>query len=348
MSSQTKMKETLVSKDKFHNYKNKFVNALDLEDDLLVKQLNQPKPSAKPTKLNKSDFLKQEKSISNIEESINLNEGKESRLKAFQMMKVGQVTGNSYIISKPEAINEEVNNKFNYRFQEKFKIGSKMDNEVFPGNISVYQKQNMFCNNNKEISSITSKMVNSGITPENCNENSETSGKLVQIIDNKNSLYQGNLEYIYGININTHTDSIDSNFKYFGQLSSICFHKIDKWIAYLNSNLIIVENFGEESNTCNSQNIINLNESKVYLDVVKMSPNCKVLMAYSTYSHLNEIENRKSNPVIIFYNYNRDRDNKELISKFSLLNKIVIKHKYIRDCEISPQNNICLVISTSY
>jgi hypothetical protein len=109
-------------------------------------------------------------------------------------------------------------------------------------------------------------------------------------------------------------------------------------VAYLNHNLIIIENFQEEMNR--NQKI--LSDSKVNLDVIKISENGKILIAYS--NNLNYDEQipqvKRPLPHILFYNYNQEYEN-----SFRLINNTVIKHNRLFDCEISPQNNLCIVIS---
>ena len=105
----------------------------------------------------------------------------------------------------------------------------------------------------------------------------------------------------------------------------MCFHKDQKWVAFLNKNLVIIENFENDSNR--TQKI--LKDSKSYLNTVKISENGSIIMAYSKTSD-------KTYPEIFFWDVKKD---------FELINKTVFKHKEIQDSEISMQNNFCAILS---
>ena len=113
-----------------------------------------------------------------------------------------------------------------------------------------------------------------------------------------------------------------------GNKNSFCYHKIEKWFAYITSNLIIIENFSIEKNR--PQQI--LNDSKYDLKTIKISQNNKILYSTST--------SKIKNPYILFYGYNYNYN-----TKFTLINKCIFNNVQITDCEISPKNNLCIVLN---
>ena len=113
-----------------------------------------------------------------------------------------------------------------------------------------------------------------------------------------------------------------------GNKNSFCYHKIEKWFAYITSNLIIIENFSIEKNR--PQQI--LNDSQFDLKTIKISQNNKILYSTST--------SKIKNPYILFYSYNYNYN-----TKFTLINKCIFNNVQITDCEISPKNNLCIVLN---
>ncbi len=107
---------------------------------------------------------------------------------------------------------------------------------------------------------------------------------------------------------------------------SFCYHKTEKWFAYINKNLIIIENFSIE---CNRPQKI-LNESLYDLSSIKISNNNKIL-----YASCNNVY-----PFILFFVYSPQYEN-----SFNLINKVKFKHKEIIDMEISPKNNLAVVLT---
>ena len=110
--------------------------------------------------------------------------------------------------------------------------------------------------------------------------------------------------------------------------NSFCYHKTEKWFAYITSNLIIIENFSIEKNR--PQEI--LKDSEYELETIKISQNNKIL--YSTSS------SKIKNPYILFYAYDTNYN-----TKITLINKCIFNKVEITDCEISPKNNLCIVLN---
>ena len=193
-------------------------------------------------------------------------------------------------------------------------------------------------------------------------KNNRSSLKNKQVEPNKYNPFV-NLSYVLGTNLNL------PNLSEHNLDELICFHKKDKWIAHLNQNLIVIENFDEiyeenynrrvsVSGQSNSRQII-LNEisKNYYLNSLKISENGRILMAYSKQGEQKErdtnITNNKiktSYPIILFFSYNNESLNNienttDQKVTFSLINKIKLKHSNIISCEISTQNNLCIVLS---
>jgi len=193
-------------------------------------------------------------------------------------------------------------------------------------------------------------------------KNNRSSSKNKQVEPNKYNPFV-NLSYVLGTNLNL------PNLSEHNLDELICFHKKDKWIAHLNQNLIVIENFDEiyeenynrrvsVSGQSNSRQII-LNEisKNYYLNSLKISENGRILMAYSKQGEQKErdtnITNNKiktSYPIILFFSYNNESLNNienttDQKVTFSLINKIKLKHSNIISCEISTQNNLCIVLS---
>ena len=172
-----------------------------------------------------------------------------------------------------------------------------------------------------------------------------------------------NLSYALGANLNfpkLNEDNLDD---------LICFHKKDKWIAYLNRNLIVIENFDDINEDNHNrqvsvsgephtrQKILNEISKNYYLNSLKLSENGRILMAYSKQGENSEkvmtTTNKKTNtsyPIILFFSYNSESLNNienttDQKPVFTLINKIKLKHSNIISCEISTQNNLCLVLS---
>lgn len=251
-------------------------------------QISNIQPSDAPKKPNKCEVESLEKIIEN-RLNIASNEGKEGRLKAYNIMKKNMTK---------QDINQMINN-----------TNEPLNSNVYCGNIYVNEKPDFVNITNKSNLSLINQFdnyLNNKFEPKDEDFSIHTNNNNFK---NFNEIYNIKLSYLFGINSNS---------------DAICFHKKEKWVGYLNKNLILIENFQNEENR--TQHI--LDDSKVDLDTLKLSENGKILFAYS-----------KQNSQIIFYNYFVD-DN-----LFKLINTIFIKHKSISDCEISPQNNLCIVIS---
>lgn len=131
---------------------------------------------------------------------------------------------------------------------------------------------------------------------------------------NVNKIFSLKLHYTMGINTNS--------------IGSMCFHKESKWVAYLNKNLVIIENF--EKDFDRDQRI--LKDSINSLNSIKVSENGSILMSFS-----NKIDSvTKAHPEIFFWDIKKE---------FSLITKTIFKHNEILDAEISMQNNFCAVLS---
>ena len=106
--------------------------------------------------------------------------------------------------------------------------------------------------------------------------------------------------------------------------SLFCFHKDDKWISYLNHNLIVIENFHTEDKR--EQIILKKHNVASDLSSIKLSNGGRILYAAS---------NKEG--VIIFYNYKSN--------SFDFINKYTIPNKgELHDYSISPMNNLCVIL----
>jgi hypothetical protein len=267
----------------------------NLQEDKI--QINNVKPLNRPNKINKSITQNQ---------NVNTNEGKDNRLKAYSLMKKKIISREEINeLSKVNIENELLNKNI---YEGSVYIQGKIENE----------RNKPYINNSKTDLSLINQFEDyyrNKFEEKESHENENNLNINPNLNLNKNELYEVNLDYIFGINMHN--------------ANSLCFHKKEKWVAYLNKNLIIIENFQEE--TERKQIILPcVVSNNNYLDAVKLSENGKILMAYSM----------NSNPIIIFYSYDPIKE-----EKYTLINKVKIKHSKIIDCEISPQNTLCLVIS---
>lgn len=182
------------------------------------------------------------------------------------------------------------------------------------------------------------------------------------------------IEHRYSLGINI---DLTSN-------KNICYHKTQKWFAYIFDSKIILEDFSIEEN----RRQIFLDDSKYRLSAVKISANNNYLMAYSTHSfhiekkkdkefdfsdlnsynvfeeeslntntnnnnnnlnNLNDINTTnittKVNPYIFIWDI-KDFNFDDEIPAYKNITKVSIKHSKILDCEFSPQNNLCVFSST--
>lgn len=292
-------------------------------------EISNIKPSDVPKKPNKNEleFIRGEKSNSD------LNEVKANRIKAYDMLRKKPISKEQ--IDKLSQINNDLlnpgifqGNYFHETEKEKVNITNR-------SNLSLVNQFEQYFNN---------KFVDSG--KENIYDRLDENDGKISSQQRNDSLnikysqgYDAKLNYCFGIN--THSFEKSNHYR----TSSICFHKKEKWVAYLNQNLIIIENFQDDRNR--NQKI--LSDSKVGLDVIKISENGKILFAYSTNlgkkgKESSNIRKQNNNqlPQILFYMYNPEYDN-----NFRLINITNIKHNRLINCEISPQNNLCIVISKS-
>ena len=154
---------------------------------------------------------------------------------------------------------------------------------------------------------------------------------------------------------------IDINFN-FNKI--ICYHKIQKWFAFIYDNKVIIEDFSEDENRKQTF----LEDSKYKLTCIKISTNNNYLLSYSTNSF--QIENNKNKDADYFnFSYNvfeeesfnninstinkinpyifiwDCKDSSHLKPNFKNITKLSIKHNKIFDCEFSPQNNLCVFSS---
>lgn len=106
--------------------------------------------------------------------------------------------------------------------------------------------------------------------------------------------------------------------------NNIVYHKTEKWFAYSSFSLIIIENFAEE--THRMQKILTHSHNKIIS--LKLSQNSKILYAIT------------SSAFVFFYAYNSISE-----EKFTLINKCAFNQSEVIDCEISPRNNISVVIT---
>lgn len=160
---------------------------------------------------------------------------------------------------------------------------------------------------------------------------------------------------------------------------SFCFHKMQKWFAFIFDNKVIIEDFGAE---CDRKQIF-LEDSKYKLSAVKLSPNNNFLMAFSTNAFIvqkrkdkefdfsdltsynvfeeesfnnnnlnsnNKVTvNVKVNPYIFIWDckeFSEEKENNAPV--FKNITKLSIKHNKILDCEFSPQNNLCIFSSNLF
>ena len=220
-------------------------------------------------------------------------DSRQNRLKAFNLMKKKE---------SKEEINKNINS---VEAKKKLSQNVSYKDENFPNtqiqgqnpnNLSIFnnylaEKQKFFDNNNYQ-------------NPQYVNEEENQ--------DQSNS-FVVNLKYSLGVN----TDSV----------MGLCYHKQHRWVAYVNKNLVVLEEFENEQ-----KSQICLTNSEDYLESVKISPNGKILMAFNKTS--------KTGPKVFFWEITSTT-----LCKFKLINKSIIKHNTIIEVEFSPQNNMCVVLS---
>lgn len=107
-----------------------------------------------------------------------------------------------------------------------------------------------------------------------------------------------------------------------------CYHKEDKWVAYLNHNLIIIENF--HSDEKRDQLILLDHKINSSLDSIKLSNGGRILYAAAN-------KQKGKNSVIVFYSYRKNTF--DYINKFTLPSEA-----FINDYSISPLNNMCIIL----
>jgi hypothetical protein len=227
-------------------------------------------------------------------ESAKIDNAKNSRLQAYRMMKKRVQTKEE--ITNFSRINDEQLNK-------------EMHQNIYYG---IDDKPSI---DKKELSLLNQfeEYYKEKLKPDNI-----TNISAIHNIKNKNEFYEMKIKYILGATIGR---------------DSICYHKKDKWIVYINQNMVIKEDISEEEN----RSQIILSDSKYNLDVVKISDNGNYLMAY----FYEKLEDRNKNviyPSIYFW---------EIQNSFKFMNKLAIKHGKIVECEFSPMSNLCLVISNN-
>ena len=222
---------------------------------------------------------------------------KNNRLKAFQIMKTKNIK---------QSLNQNLYDnltEMNKPIHENIYINENEENEIKNERKLDDKSKNLFVLNKFE------EYYSEKYGHNNSNEQPDVN--IYNSNDKQRTKFDLEFKYVLGIN----TKSI----------SSMCFHKDQKWVAFLNKNLVIIENFENDSNR--TQKI--LKDSKSYLNTVKISENGSIIMAYSKTSD-------KTYPEIFFWDVKKD---------FELINKTVFKHKEIQDSEISMQNNFCAILS---
>jgi len=239
-------------------------------------------------------------------------------------------------------INDQYNeNKLTYSFQDN-------DKENINKN---YYKDNF---NNKELMICSNKIKD---MYNNINQD------FLSIQKRNLNNYEIQHRYCLGINID------------FSLNKSICYHKLQKWFAYIFDNKIIIEDFGDEE----FRKQIFLEDSKYKLSGLKLSPNNNYLIAFSTNAFLVEKRkdkefdfsdltsynvfeeeslnnnavskdnnkvtvNIKVNPYIFIWDC-KEFSEENQVPVFKNITKLSIKHNRIQDCEFSPQNNLCVFSS---
>lgn len=186
---------------------------------------------------------------------------KNERLKAFELMrKKASSKSEINILSKMNLDNEPLQKKMYENLCEVKE--EERENMLLSSNLNNKMNANDLIEDFEEYYSdkFSSLKTNTNLVKEKT--------YVKQNIANENT-YECKLNYCLGVN----TKSVGHiDFK------SICFHKTDKWIGYLNKNLVIIEEFGCELNRV--QHV--LNDCRMNLEFIKISENGNILMSYYT------------------------------------------------------------------
>jgi len=177
-----------------------------------------------------------------------------------------------------------------------------------------------------------------------------------------------NYEVMHRYSIGINIDNSSNN--------SICYHKVQKWFAYIFDNKIVIEDFHDDK----YRNQLFLEDSKYKLSAIKLSSNNHLLMAFSSKSFnvekrkdkefdfsdltsynvfeeesLNNNQNTNTNnkikvkirinPYIFIWDCKELSSGESQIPVFKNITKLSIKHNKIHDCEFSPLNNLCIFSS---
>jgi len=223
-------------------------------------------------------------------------DSKQNRLKAFNLMKKKESKEEmNKNINSIEA-KKKLNQNITYKDENFPEANSQLQN---PNNMSIF---NNFIAEKQKFFETKDNYQNPSYVNDEENQ------------DQSNS-FEVKLKYSLGVNTNSN--------------AGICYHKQHRWVAYVNKNLVILEEFENEQ-----KSQICLSNSEDYLESLKISENGKILMAFNKSS--------KTGPKVFFW---------EITSTFSpykLINKTCIKHQRIIEVEFSPQNNMCVVLSNYY
>ena len=197
-------------------------------------------------------------------------------------------------------------------------------------NISTKEEEKNLINNN------TTKRINENNDNEVENNKEEEFNENINISNinkNKNKLNNLTLKYLYGFNY-WKPKKAQKEFNY--DKDMLVYHKRDKWIAFPNSDCIIIENYSFEKkqnngNNENNQKILNEHKNKSYIKTVRLSFYERILYFYTADNY------------IIFYKY--DLNN----IKFSYISEHLIKYKSSLNEFIIEQNEIyCFILYDNY
>ena len=207
-------------------------------------------------------------------------------------------------------------------------------------------------NENKDIPNSNKDLYNENIDKnidnniEIHNSNNSNSNSKIFFYDNNNEENNDNIKeqkqkylkrnYIYGLNYSKSKNKENKNVKYINDNNNIfVYHKKDKWIAFPNSDCIIVYKYSNDNNNKNfelkEQQLLHYHKNRSYIKSVKLSLAENILYFYTIDNYL------------IFYKYDIQNQIFNYISEYHLKYKITI-NDYIID-----QNEIfCFIFYDNY
>ena len=203
-----------------------------------------------------------------------------------------------------------------------------MIQETTKPNISSKEEKNMNNNNANTTKSINENNsdieIEDNINKEEPNEDITSS--------NINKLNNLKLKYLYGFNY-WKPKGNQKEFNY--DKNMLVYHKRDKWIAFPNSDCIIIENYSfqkiKDRKDNNSQKILNGHKNKSYIKTIRLSFSERILYFYTVNNYL------------IFYKYNLNN------KRFSYISEHLIKFNSSLDEFIVEQNEIyCFILYDNY